>query len=275
MGILRHRKTGAGMETKVIAVTPNEAAAWLANNGQNRRLRPRLVEKYANDMKAGRWSLTHQGLAFYDDGTLADGQHRLSAVVASGTCVEFAVTAGLPRAAGSAVDQHAQRQMHDALRIGGAASWIDKDAVAVIRFLCSGMGSGNRQLSAGAIEAFAETHERSLRFALGIVGTKKRNLTQAGIVACYVTAHLAGEPEFKLMRFAEIMHSGEIAGAHENAALRLREYLLFARACWLGASRLETARRAQRAIQSFCRGQALAKLFAPDKLIYEAPANAA
>jgi len=70
------------MQITRMNVTPEMAQSWLdAANTGNRTMTRRVVSKYADDMIAGRWIDTHQNaIAFYDDGSLADGQHRLGAV---------------------------------------------------------------------------------------------------------------------------------------------------------------------------------------------------
>jgi hypothetical protein len=70
---------------KRVYITPETAAKMLAKNVGNRSPRMSTVRFYAAEMKAGRWQETHQALAVDCDGNLVDGQHRLLAVVASGT----------------------------------------------------------------------------------------------------------------------------------------------------------------------------------------------
>lgn len=84
-----------GITAQFVTVTPEIARAWLANNKKNRSLRPATVKQYAQDMSAGQWLVTHQGVAFNDRQELIDGQHRLSAVVESGTEVTMLVVLGL------------------------------------------------------------------------------------------------------------------------------------------------------------------------------------
>jgi len=62
-------------------VTPSMAARWLEGNTHNRPVNNGHVERLASEMKAGRWRLTHQGVAFSPGGRLLDGQHRLWAIV--------------------------------------------------------------------------------------------------------------------------------------------------------------------------------------------------
>ena len=75
----------------VVNVTPELACEWLAKNTRNRQIRRGHVKFLADQMKAGKWRLTHQGVAFGADGAVLDGQHRLEAVVASGVSVPLMV----------------------------------------------------------------------------------------------------------------------------------------------------------------------------------------
>jgi hypothetical protein len=164
--------------------------------------------------------------------------------------------------------------MEDALRLGGAEAWIDKTVIAVVRWMASA-GSSKAQLSPDQIERYAMTFETQLRFVTQIIATHKRNLTTGGMGCCYVLALLAGESEQSIARFSEVMCTGEIEGPHENAAIRLREYLLMNQFAWNGTAKMGTAKRAQRAIHAFCKKTPLAKLFEPDEWIYPFPALSA
>lgn len=85
------------MKTQTKTITPEWASEILEkHNTRNRKISESVVEGYANDMKCGRWVLTHQGIALFENGDLADGQHRLAAVVASGKSVEMMVTTDMP-----------------------------------------------------------------------------------------------------------------------------------------------------------------------------------
>lgn len=85
------------MQTSIEKITPKMAEQILENhNSRNRNVSESTVQSYANDMKNGRWTMTHQGLAFDINGTLLDGQHRLWAIVFSNVAIDFMVTRGLP-----------------------------------------------------------------------------------------------------------------------------------------------------------------------------------
>ena len=104
------------MNSKVINVTPKMAEIWLEQNVHNNRpVRDAEVTKFARDMVAGNWKVTHQGIAFNEDGKLIDGQHRLWAVVQSGCTVPMLVWEGLPEEALHLIDSGLARTASDSL----------------------------------------------------------------------------------------------------------------------------------------------------------------
>ena len=56
----------------------------LAHNTHNRHLCNKTVRDYAEQMTAGKWPMTNNGIGFTKSGFLADGQHRLHALKAAG-----------------------------------------------------------------------------------------------------------------------------------------------------------------------------------------------
>lgn len=85
------------ISSKIERITPEMAMEILEkHNPRNRNVVESSVQAYANDMKNKRWTVTHQGLAFNENGDLLDGQHRLWAVVFANMPVDFMVTRGLP-----------------------------------------------------------------------------------------------------------------------------------------------------------------------------------
>ena len=98
------------MKTRIETITPALATEWLdKHNSVNRKISEPTVQSYAMDMKNGRWTLTHQGIAFDTEGNLQDGQHRLWAIVFSGITLEMMVTRGC---AGRSAEQRPYPQDH-------------------------------------------------------------------------------------------------------------------------------------------------------------------
>ena len=83
--------------TKIETITPEMATEILeTKNPVNRNISEQTVQSYANDMKNKRWVVTHQGLAFDENGDLNDGQHRLWGCVFANTPFDTMVTRGIP-----------------------------------------------------------------------------------------------------------------------------------------------------------------------------------
>jgi hypothetical protein len=92
------------MKTEIINVSPEIAKHMLLSNTINRAVRPLKWKKYSQEMKSGHWKLSHQGIAFSNNGKLLDGQHRLLAIVDSGITLPFMVTYGLDESLFSKID---------------------------------------------------------------------------------------------------------------------------------------------------------------------------
>ncbi|QKW51397.1 hypothetical protein [Streptomyces buecherae] len=107
------------MRTEVVMVTPELAREWLKVNALNRPLSRQTVVHLTRAIQRGEWKLTHQGIAFDENGQLVDGQHRLEAVVKAGVAVEMLVAYGVPRAAFTVMDTGRKRTGRDALSLAG------------------------------------------------------------------------------------------------------------------------------------------------------------
>lgn len=107
-------------------IGPAEAEALLAHNEVNRRLRPRLVEAYAEDMRRDLWDGNNgEAIKISRTGRLKDGQHRLNAIIVSGVTLELLVIDGVTDDAQKTMDQGSSRTATDVLRMEGIqnASW--------------------------------------------------------------------------------------------------------------------------------------------------------
>ena len=106
-----------GMRIRVLLIGPSEAKALLTLNTDNRKVRPGRVKYYARVMKNNDWMLTHQGIAFSEDGVGIDLQHRLMAVIEAGVDIKLMVVEGLSKEAFAAIDQMERRSVSDAIKM--------------------------------------------------------------------------------------------------------------------------------------------------------------
>lgn len=116
------------MITKIETITPKRAALYLERNPSNRPLRKGHVLFLAKQMQAGEWQVTHQGIAFDENGDLSDGQHRLAAIVKAGVPVNIMVSYGVARGKFTAFDTGIGRTISD-------VTGIDRKLVAVVNVL--------------------------------------------------------------------------------------------------------------------------------------------
>lgn len=106
-------------------VSPSDAKELLGKNAHNRALSDKVVTRYANDITAGRWSLTHQPIAVGPDAELVDGQHRLAAIIKADQSVNIVLAiyrdARTAEEARMKVDLGRVRTGGDVFELGGVA----------------------------------------------------------------------------------------------------------------------------------------------------------
>jgi hypothetical protein len=101
-------------------VTPIQAALILEANSHNRRLSNAQFDIVMGILMRGDWKRTHQGIAFYKDGDLMDGQHRLGASVLTGIpLAPIMISGGYDKDDNDAIDAGAKRTAADAAALSG------------------------------------------------------------------------------------------------------------------------------------------------------------
>jgi len=116
--LISHDKPRSGW----VDVTPELAAAILSEGSRNRNIRRKDVIRYAADMKQGLWATTGEAIKFDQDGSLLDGQHRLSAVVDAQITVPMLFVYDIPRASQDVMDSGRRRSLADQLAMRGAGN---------------------------------------------------------------------------------------------------------------------------------------------------------
>ena len=233
--------------TKTISVTPLMASTWLLSNSQNRTISQHTVTLYSRAMQNNEWRETHQGIAFYEDGTLADGQHRLHAIMQSGCTVPMLVTNGLARDTAYGIDANRPRSTSDIVRIGGEADWLDTRMMQALR-----LAYPISKISASEAIALATPIQDSLMFANKLFpnNVKGINATLRGAV---VLAHHYGADESRLAEFAKVIYSGVVSGQQDTAAIKVRDILMFGDNASSRANKDDTFSKVQHGIFKFLR----------------------
>lgn len=252
-----------------ILVTPAMASRWLLRNGRNRKLNRQYVAKLVADYRNGDAHITHQAVAFFEDGSLADGQHRLTAIVESGVAVHLIVFKGVPLRSAVAIDDGIRRHLSHSMQIlSGSDVLQTRRGVAIVRVLLAmhGLASPTNDM----IIHYERTHRavitRGIRVSTGL-GTK---FSSAPLVAAYICALAAGVDESQVRRFVEVVSGDAAEGRHESGAVRLREWLI-GNKIRSGGMDVVPVYRVQNAISSFINGVEVRQLKALSGPVWMAP----
>ena len=115
----RRKKMRAPIKLRTETVTPAMAKAWLKKNTKNRKVKKKIVARYAHQMKQGEWELTGEAICFSNQGILLNGQHRLWACIEADTPFQTAVARGVHPDALGKYDTGTTRQASDVLQMEG------------------------------------------------------------------------------------------------------------------------------------------------------------
>lgn len=127
------RKTGSystQQTTSIVTITPDIATKLLENNQNNRPINLTRVKALAQDMLIGKWEVNGETIKIYEDGTLADGQHRLSACVMSGVPFQTYIVRNLHKEVLPTIDCGEKRSIVHGLKMKG----IDIDSKLIPTF---------------------------------------------------------------------------------------------------------------------------------------------
>lgn len=245
------------MEVTSERITPAKAEAWLNRNKTNRKLRTGVAEKYSDDMRAGRWTTCPMPISFYADGDLADGQHRLFAIVDSGLPQTFLVARGLERVDGLNIDTGMNRSIVDNGRISGVDANLSNTLIGVARAVEAGSPSPASSVSNTAKMEIVNRHRECCEWAMKN-GPRSKYLRNSLVLAAIARAWCAETDHDKLKRYCDVLQSGFADGTVESAAIAMRNYLLSkgsvssTTAMWR-----DTFLKVQNSISYFMRGKSL------------------
>lgn len=101
-------------------ITPSLAKDLLKKNGINRALDKHLIAEYAREMRNGLWyEYTYESIKLAEDGTLMDGQHRLTALIDANVSLTFKIDYGLDKIAFKYLDSGKRRTAGDKFHCAG------------------------------------------------------------------------------------------------------------------------------------------------------------
>lgn len=240
------------MFSRVETITPDIATQYLTHNINNRKIKQKAIARYAADMKAGKWQLSPQGISFYENGNLADGQNRLLAIIKAGTPIDLYVTYGVPNDA-NIQDRGVSRSSSDVLKMSGLDSVAAGNAgVGLVNFLFTLAGHPN--ITDQTRQEFIKAHESLICDAVNLTARgcgSKGICRKSGVMAAAFCALYCNMPAKELARFFEVANTGISESPSETAAAVMRNFLI---QDYIGNSfsdRRESFRVATNAIKDF------------------------
>lgn len=256
-------------------ITPVVAREMLqmVDGDLQRRVRPGVVALYAKQMIDGDWVVGGDAICFDSLGRLVNGQHRLRAVVLSGTDQRFLVRRNLDRREVRSLDMGVKRTLEDVFRFEGKNEY-DKTSVAVARFLvgdAKGRPVVGRSMSARDVEALITRHREALMFGLDAVGPASRGLRSACVIAAFVAAWYYVNHD-DLREAGEALRSGYTKRSSIMGQLtRFRDWLLANGGGGGSSARHCLYLKTQRYIKAFVENENIQKLYVPSSPIYHVP----
>ena len=115
---------------EMMDVTPAMAREMVATSAGNRPTSDTTILKYAELMKAGKWAMTTEALAFNRLGQLQNGHHRLAAIYQSGVTLRMTVWFGTDPDEFSFLDGGKSRTASDLIALNGLDRWQQRASLS-------------------------------------------------------------------------------------------------------------------------------------------------
>jgi hypothetical protein len=260
-------------------VTPEMAKNWLATaNISNRHIVATHCDRLARDMIHGKWTLTHEGIAFGTDGRLIDGQHRLKAVTIANIPVEMYVWRNVSSDGIMSINNGKPRSLADSMSISGIKISNGNTKIATLRAMVDGFSGASSQKTLTYSEAvdLYFLHEKAIDFACQHTTSKRATVWSAPTRAVIARAFYTADHE-RLIQFCNCITSGMVTSGDDAAAASLFAYLMRLKAT-MGAevgttARMDKYRKTERSLQAFLARERLMKVYVAPKELFPIPGD--
>ena len=267
---------GTNMTMTWELITPERAVTILRDNIANRTISNATVEAYAQDIEAGLWTERSGDnvISFDITGKLANGQHRLLAIIRTGKSVFMWICRNCDPAA--VYDTNRVRSVKDTMRITRpemSPVFQSNRFIAFAKLLIQKDCSGGKKITAGQISRFVDDHENDLtEFIQGVGFIHVNKLQGAYIQAAMFCAFVSGINILKLKEFRDVLSSGEKEDPRHLPIIAYRDHLLTQPVSGKGGTyRVAQVRRCQYAIKKFLTNSSVKRSIEPDKMIWPWP----
>lgn len=266
----RPRPIAGGVEVQVFDVTPDLATQWLERNTRNRGLRQSVVNRYASDMKAGKWMVTGDAIGFDVNGSIVNGQHRLWAVLESDVTVRMTVAFGLQPDVVSVLDDHLKRNLVDVAKIRRPGTTVNSLHASVVKLLMITAIQNTSLEPRAALERVTrqdeldvlDRHWKAIEFAFRdcFRSRKMRGVTLAAVLTAVTRAYYTQDAQ-RLREFGHVMLTGVMETPDDKPAILLRNYLQRMLVDKVKAEAFTVYRKAERALLAFLEREPLSTLY--------------
>lgn len=215
------------MECRVEIITPMKAIEYLQLNKNNyRSCSEKVVNAYAEDMKLGLWKTNGEPIIFKKNGELADGQHRLFAVIKSHKDVEMLVVRDIDDNINT-FDVGKQRTVNDILKADGLdKSVANATVVGAVNLALKYKRGRNKLPKQKTVEVIMKNNDRLKTAYSATIRAKSKLSRKSGCVlaAFYLLNHYDEEELFK---FFTVVNTGfPIEYRDCSSAIVLRNFLV-------------------------------------------------
>ena len=258
------------MYTREETITPEIAKKYLEKNTKNYRIvNHKRVTAYAKDMETGNWQYNGDPIRFYKSGILADGQHRLLAVIKSNSTLVMQVAYDVDDDV-TFFDGGQGRTPVQIMKANGFGADIANGAViGAANLLLSTSFVQGSVTSKGQVQKYLADNAEAFSKANVIARSGKDNaITRKApcIAAIYCMIRLYEFQNF-IYPFFDVVNSGFPVNGHEcSAPIVLRNFLISA-----NYNRLSADKRGKtifavtyQAITDFSASKSRRKAYIPD-----------
>jgi hypothetical protein len=220
--------TTAKVTFAVEHINPAKAAHLLSISARNRNLRREVVNSLSSDMKGGLWNSDQMDpIRINWNGELMDGQHRLHAIIQSGTTYPFLVVRGLPPSRIETIDAGAPKTLPDVLTIQGEsyARLLSTAVAHLMAYEKTGVFSpvNRHRPSRTALLNYLYSHPRIHHYL--VIGNQIRKVVRGGGRWVALAYLFSQQDEEDADYFLSHLHSGEDLPA-DSPILLLRTRLI-------------------------------------------------
>lgn len=247
------------MQVATEIITPNIATEMLRHNKSNRTISRAVAERYAKDILNGKWKLNGESIKIAKDGTLVDGQHRLTAIVMADKKVSMLVVRDVEPAAIRTVDTGKSRSAADHLKIHGMTGnlTVISAAVRLIKGIEAGTLRRNLSLTSSDAIEFCEAHP-AIFHSYDRVASSAAKIIPASVATALHYLFSRTRPVQAETFFSQLTTGTNLAEG--SPVLALRNRVLVTTANKRGNRTPEYVYCVIRAFEAFCDGESLSRI---------------